>query len=145
MGLSPAVRMQIGLCLIVAFALLSDVRMVARAVRAVAGMASPDEITRHEARFRQLKQVLPPTSVGYVTDRMAEHPVDADQRNRLAFKRYVITQYTLLPAIVFPDVHGPLVVGDFYSANGVDSEATLGLRLIRDFGDGVMLFRTSAE
>jgi hypothetical protein len=50
-----------------------------------------------------------------------------------------------LPAIVLPDIRGGLVVGNFYSSNGIDSQATRGLMLIRDFGNGVMLFRTSSE
>ena len=146
MGLSPTVRLRIGLCLVVTFALLSDARMVERAVHALPDMSRPDEITQHEARFQKLKQALPvDTAVGYVTDPKPQERTEDQQSARLAFKRYVLTQYALLPAIVFPDIHGSLVVGNFYSADGVDSEATRGLRLIRDFGDGVMLFGTSAE
>ena len=121
-------------------------RLLRRAFRDLPDITRSDEITQHESRFRQLKQLLPPhTAVGYVTDLTPQRAAHDDQLPRLAFKRYLLTQYTLLPAIVLPDVHDGLVVGNFYSSNGIDSEATRGLMLIRDFGDGVMLFRTSSE
>jgi hypothetical protein len=71
--------------------------------------------------------------------------VDGDDGPRLAFKRYLLTQYALLPAIVLADIQGALVVGNFEASDSRDSAATRGLTLIRDFGDGVMLFRRSAE
>jgi len=138
--------MYIGLALIVIFALVSDIRWIRRAFHERRAITRSDEITQHESRFREIKQLLPPhTTVGYVTDPTPQGPAPDDQVPRLAFKRYLLTQYALLPAIVLPGIHGALVVGDFYSTNGVDSEATRGLTLIRDFGAGVVLFRTSSE
>ncbi len=141
------VRMRIGLCLLVLFAVMSAVRLLDRSIRDLASLTRPDEITHYEARFRELRQVLPPRErVGYLTDvapsSAAGEPV-ADPR--LAFKRYVLTQYALLPAIVLPDTHVTLAVGNFHSAGRGDGAAVGGLTLIRDFGDGVKLFRTSAE
>jgi hypothetical protein len=71
--------------------------------------------------------------------------VVGEDAGRLAFKRYVLTQYALLPAIVLPGIHGALTVGNFDTAGGIDPEATRGRTLVRDFGNGVMLFRTAAE
>ena len=139
-------RMRIGLFLIVIFALVFDIRWLRRAFHDRPGITRSDEVTQHESRFQQLKELLPPrTAVGYVTDPTPQGPASDDQLPRLAFKRYLLTQYALLPAIVLPGIQGALVVGNFYSSNGIDSEATRGLTLIRDFGDGVMLFRTSPE
>ncbi|MGH7517657.1 MAG: hypothetical protein ACREOC_09340 [Gemmatimonadales bacterium] len=76
---------------------------------------------------------------------MPQSAAAGDDAPRLAFKRYLLTQYALLPAMVLPGIHGQLTVGNFHSADGMDSTATRGLTLIRDFGNGVMLFRTSAE
>jgi len=138
-------RMRIGLCLLVLFALVSNLRLLVRELHEFAHTAPPDEITRNEARFRELRQVLPPlTEIGYLTD---DPPLGAggDEAPRLAFKQYLLTQYALLPTIVLPGIHGAFAVGNFDSAGGTDSRATSGRTLVRDFGDGVMLFRTSAE
>jgi len=144
--LSDAAWMHIGLFLMVSFALVSDLRWLGRGLHHRRAIARPDEITQHESRFGRLKALLPPhTTVGSVTDPPPQGAAHDDERPRLAFKRYLLTQYALLPAIVLPGVHGALVVGDFYSSNGGDSVATRGLTLIRDFGGGVMLFRTSSE
>jgi GT2 family glycosyltransferase len=136
---------RIAFVLLVLFAVASSVRLLARAFRSLPAVARPDEITSYEARFGQLREILPPRArVGYVTDRQPQG-VEGDEGPRLAFKRYLLTQYALLPAIVLPDDGAPLVVGNFSAANGVDSAATRDLTLVRDFGDGVMLFRASAQ
>lgn len=146
LSLSDAVRMRIGLFLMVGFALVSDARWLGRALHHRRALARPDEVTQQESRFGRLQPLLPPHSaVGYVTDRAPQGRPHDDDFPRLAFKRYLLTQYALLPAIVLPGIHGALVVGDFYSSPGSDSDATRGLTLIRDFGGGVMLFRTSSE
>ncbi|MGH7517641.1 MAG: glycosyltransferase [Gemmatimonadales bacterium] len=140
-----AAWMRIGLYLLVLFAIVSSVRLLGRTLR-VADLSGPDEITRYEARFQELRHVLPPRArVGYLTDHMPQSAAAGDDAPRLAFKRYLLTQYALLPAMVLPGIHGQLTVGNFHSADGMDSTATRGLTLIRDFGNGVLLFRTSAE
>jgi hypothetical protein len=140
MDFNDMVRMRLGVGLIILFALVSNMRLLGRAVHDLAALTQPDEITDYEGRFRQLKQVLPPYArVGYVAD---ARPGEA---RSLPFKRYLLTQYALLPVIVLRGSHQPLVVGNFYSANGVDGETTRGLTLIRDLGNGVMLFRASPE
>lgn len=142
---SGAVRMRVGLCLLVLFALASSVRLLGRGYRDLAEIGRTDEITRYDARFRALRQTLPPRArLGYVGDGRPGAEDSADGP-RLAFKRYLLTQYALLPAIVLPDAQGALVVGNFDASAGIDSTPTRGLLLIRDFGDGVMLFRASAE
>jgi hypothetical protein len=139
-------RMQIGLYLLVLFAFGSNLRLLVREFHEFADIARPDEITRYEARFRELRQVLASTPrVGYLTDVAPQGAAGGDEAPRLAFKRYLLAQYALLPTIVLPGTHDPLAVGNFDSVNGIDSEAIRGLRLVRDFGDGVMLFRTSGE
>jgi glycosyltransferase involved in cell wall biosynthesis len=144
--LRRAVGTRIGLCLLVLFALVSGVRSLSRAFHDAAQISRPDEITQYETRFRELRRALPPYArVGYVTDRTPEDSGGGDDAPRLAFKRYLLTQYALLPTLVLPGIHGALAVGNFHSTTGFDTTATSGLTLIRDFGNGVMLFRASAE
>ena len=146
MGFNDMVRMRLGIGLIILFALISNMRLLGGAVHSLAALTQPDEITEYEARFRQLKEILPPYArVGYVTDAPLQGVVHHGKSRSLPFKKYLLTQYALLPVIVLRDSHQPLVVGNFYSTNSVDVETTPGLTLIRDFGNGVMLFRSSPE
>lgn len=147
-GGSREVRwMRIGWWLLALFGLASSARLLARSLHDVPRIDRPDETTRYEGRFRELRTVLPPrVRVGYVADRLPAGAADDPALARLAFKRYVLTQYALLPAIVLPDTAGSgLVVGDFEAPGGRDSAAARGLTLIRDLGQGVLLLRTSPE
>lgn len=144
----PDVRwMRIGWWLLALFGLGSSARLLARSLHEVPAIRRPDEITRYVARFRELRTALPPrVRVGYVADRLPARAADDPELARLAFKRYVLTQYALLPAIVLPDTAGAeLVVGDFEAPDGRDSASARGLTLIRDLGEGVLLLRTSPE
>jgi hypothetical protein len=88
---------------------------------------------------------LPPYGrVGYVTDATPQGGNDGEAP-RLAFKRYLLTQYALVPTIVLPEYPGPLAVGNFQSPNGLTSGTQRQPTLVRDFGGGVMLLRTAAE
>jgi len=139
------VRMRIGLGLIVLFALAADVRLLGRAFHDRAEIGRTDEITRYEARFGALRKVLAPYGrVGYLSDPVPPAPPAGSDIPRLAFKHHLLTQYALLPTMVLPGIGDTLAVGNFHSADGVDSAAIRGLTLIRDFGNGVMLFRTAA-
>lgn len=139
-------RLRIGMFLLALFAVGSSLRLLVREFRGLAHTARPDEITRYEARFSELRRILPPHAhqVGYFSDIISPGAVAGDETSRLAFKRYLLTQYSLVPVLVLPGAHGSLAVGNFDSADGIDG-ATRGLTLIRDFGNGVMLFRTAAE
>jgi len=135
----------LALACLVLFALGSSVRLLGRAVHALRQLPSRDAIASYEARFRDLRPDLPPVArVGYVTDRDIG-PGEGLDAPRLAFKRYLLTQYALLPTIVLSDTQAGLVVGNFAAPGSPDSNATAGLSLIRDYGNGVMLFRSQAQ
>lgn len=138
---------RIGWWLLALFGLGSSARLLGRSFHAVPAIGRPDEISRYEDRFRELRTALPSRiRVGYVADRLPARAADDPELARQAFKRYVLTQYALLPAIVLPDTAGAeLVVGDFEGPDGRDSAAARGLTLIRDLGKGVLLLRTSPE
>jgi hypothetical protein len=64
---------------------------------------------------------------------------------RLAFRRLVLTQYSLLPALLVSDSGSALAVGNVDSLTAADSAATRGFTVVRNFGDGVLLLRRSVE
>lgn len=138
-------RLRFGLSVMVLFVVGYSLRLAAREVRELQHASGPDEISRYEARFQGLRQALPPYGrVGYVTDATPQGGDDVEAP-RLAFKRYLLTQYALVPTIVLPEYPGPLAVGNFQSPNGLTSGTQRQPTLVRDFGGGVMLLRTAAE
>lgn len=56
-----------------------------------------------------------------------------------ALAEYYLTQYALAPLVVDHSPNHPLVVGNFRAGTPL-SEPPDSLQLVRDFGDGVLLF-----
>ena len=133
---SYPVRVRIGMLFIIVFALLSSGIAVRRALHPPPWTTAQDEISRYEARFRLLKTVLPPRGVvGYLPELL---PASVD----LGWgKDFFLTRYALAPLIVVSSTAPPLVIGNFRSAGPDRSIPDPTLVLVRDFGDGVLLFR----
>ncbi len=107
-----------------------------RASRAAApdGLATSDPATRHEARFREVRDALPASGVvGYVSDGL----VGSAFTSMEAMQEYFLTQYSLAPLIVVRGGGQRLVVGN-YSEPPATPPA--GFTVLRDFGGGVLLF-----
>jgi hypothetical protein len=142
-GSYPA-RVRIGLVLILLFAATSSMHWLRNVVSTAVKSTGVDEITAYEARYQELKHTLPPDSVvGYLSD-----PVPPDlprSEGRTRFKRFVLTQYALAPVIVVRSTEPDLVVGNFESPAHADTASAFHLTLVRDFGDGVMLFRKTRQ
>lgn len=90
---------------------------------------SPDDISkRSDQRFALLKARLPASGViGYI-----------GETGDSATPDYYLTQYALAPLVVDLSSHHSLVVGNFPSSPPVGIPQNL--RLVEDFGQGVMLF-----
>ena len=110
--------------------LLSSARLVIEAP--IPGRSTPDEVAqRSDVRFARLKTALPQRGViGYVGE-AGEAGVPA----------YYLAQYALAPLVLDRSPNHPFVVGNFPST--VPTPSIEKLRLVKDFGDGVLLF--SAE
>ena len=136
-------RMQIGLLLLALFVGLANLRVFRDTVVAYRQMERPDEVSRYEARFGSLKRVLPGHGVvGYVSDNDPVARSDAaSAQARRAFKRYLMTQYALIPLVVLRSVEADLVVGDFETPTSMGAPPPAGFVMVKDFGDGVVLFR----
>ena len=90
---------------------------------------APDEVAqRSDLRFAKLKAALPERGVvGYVGD-SGESGVPA----------YYLAQYALAPLVLDRSPNHHIVVGNFPSIPNASSVGSL--RLVKDFGDGVLLF-----
>ena len=135
-------RIRVGLLLIALFVGVSQLQALRSAVAAYRMLGGLDEVSRHEARFQALTRALPGHGVvGYVSDAPVAGMDPASSEARQAFKRYLLTQYALVPVVVLRSLDAELVVGDF-SASGPDGASTPpGFVVVKDFGRGVVLFR----
>jgi len=113
-----------------AVALLSAGSLVQEALR-----ESQDMVSLYEQRFAPLRAELSGTAaVGYLTD-LPPNDISAHTELRLL-------QYAVAPVIVVKGAEQPLVIGNFHTASGVTaSTRDKGLMLVKDLGNGVMLYR----
>jgi hypothetical protein len=136
-------RTRIALLLVLLYAGASTVRWLQRGA-AWPARASQDEISTYERRFAELRTMLPARGVvGYLghPEPAGATPREANAAALLHFRRYLLAQYSLAPVLLIESTEPELVVGNFDSAAAYPTPA--GLRVVRDFGDGVVLFRRS--
>lgn len=135
-------RMQIGLVLIGLFVGVSQLQALRTALATYRSLEAPDEVSRYEARFQPLKQALPGHGVvGYVSDDPVHLTDLSSSAARRSFKRYLLTQYALVPIVLSRSLDGEFVVGDF-SGSAPDGVVTPpGFIVVKDFSQGVVLFR----
>lgn len=113
--------------LIVVFCcLLSSARMAVKSP-SLARLTPDDIAQRSDQRFAALKSSLPERGVlGYIGE-----PGDAGLAD------YYLTQYALAPLVLDRSTNHSLVIGNFSAQNPASPP---GLHVVRDFGDGVLLF-----
>lgn len=121
------VKTRLVLLVFVLCCLLSSARLVIQAP--IPGRSAPDDVEgRSDLRFAKLKAALPQRGViGYVGDG-GESGVPA----------YYLAQYALAPLVLDRSPDHLFVVGNFPS--GPPASSLGKLRLVKDFGDGVLLF-----
>lgn len=105
--------------------LLSSARLV---IEAPFRSTSDAVAQRSDLRFAWLKAALPQRGViGYV-----------GEAGESGVPSYYLAQYALAPLVLDRSPNHPFVVGNFPSTHSAPSIE--GLRLLKDFGDGVLLF-----
>jgi hypothetical protein len=124
-----SLRAAIGALVLVVCCLLSTARLVMHAPT-LGRPTAPDLISlRSDQRFARLKTLLPTRGVvGYV-----DAPGNSNAAN------YYLAQYALAPLLVDYSPQHSLVVGNF-PAKSLPPDLSPNLRLIKDFGNGVLLF-----
>jgi hypothetical protein len=96
-------------------------------------------VTAYEERFEVFRKSMPPRSVfGYVSD---NPPADVSAQGE-----FMLTQYTLVPAIVKSSTGEALLVGNFHVNNPDPAMLTeKHLVLLKDFGHDVFLVRNTTK
>jgi hypothetical protein len=123
-------RVSIVVLIFVLACLLSTARLIIESP--VSRLHAPDEISqRSDLRFAELKALLPEHGVvGYIGD---SNDATAD---------YYLAQYALAPLVVEHSLNHPLIVGNFPA---LPQSTGHNLRIIRDFGNGVLLLAPKDE
>ena len=95
------------------------------------------DISNYENRFVNLRQLLPPRGVtGYISDDENED----DQE--FIDSRIYLAQYSLSPVILVRSLDYSLIVGNFLDHTpDFEIYRKQGLIPIKDFGNGIVLFR----
>jgi hypothetical protein len=132
------VRVWIGVLSVILFSLLSAHLALWGALDPPPWTVAQDEISRYEARFRRLRSALPPKGVvGYLAEpRRLDRPADSKYS-----KGFYLTEYALVPVVVVNSTEPVLVIGNFRSVGSEREVTDPTLILLRDFGDGILLFR----
>jgi len=126
-------RVYLPLAILVLFGLYANLRIVNKEVDRLHGSGRFEEAV-YDARLAPLKAMLPPDAiVGYVTDE------GTDVLHRV--KYFYLTQYDLCPVLVVRGKNYPYVIGGYYDIDSPRRTETADLVLLKDFGEGIELYR----
>jgi hypothetical protein len=128
---SYAIRVKTAIAVLVCFGLASSFLMLRGARRELQSeVLGRDPVTLFGERLQDIKRDLPRYGVvGYVTD----PPNDITQE-------LIFTRYHLVPLIVLPTSKHHLVIGNFHKPAPATLLSESHLVLMKDYGDGLMLF-----
>jgi hypothetical protein len=144
-NIHPPYRRKAGLLILVVLTGYAVLNLLWQGIRSYPDLPGTDPVTIHETRIAQLLPLLPASgAVGYVTTVENDRIFAAEKafQNVEYLAQYVLTQYTLAPRIVRNSPDLPLVVGNFI--DGPPAPGFLeknGLIPLKDFGDGLVLYR----
>lgn len=136
----PAVRVGIAVLIVLLYAGATATQWVTRAVTA-RPRRGQDEISVYERRFEPIRALLPARgTVGYLghPDPTGPTPETANAAALLHFRRYLLAHYTLAPLLLIESTTPEFVVGNFEA--GAVPPPPAGFHLVRDFGDGLVLY-----
>ncbi len=126
--------------LVILIFVLNAIALLEPLKRIVVDGAKPDEVVAFETKLNEIKALIPPNEVvGYVAD----GEVTKNGQIRLEDCRlFYMTQYSMAPHIVMHETGRNFVVGNFSSpAEGKKTVRELGLEIIKDCENGIMLLR----
>jgi hypothetical protein len=120
-------RTTAAIAFLILFSLPSSVRMIFNSPNP-SHIKVDDIAARSDKRFAALKSRLPAQGViGYI-----------GETGDSALPDYYLAQYALVPLVLDRSYHRTIVIGNF--PNTPPSEIPSDLKLVEDFGDGVLLF-----
>ncbi|HVA57728.1 MAG: hypothetical protein WBQ26_10145 [Gemmatimonadaceae bacterium] len=138
-----SVRIAVGVVLLVAWSGFREIRLARAnlwAIHSAVQGALPDSFAVNQARFAVLRRDLPADqALGYASDIPRDMP---DNGYQTAF---VQTQYAFAPDLIFDSDTLSRILGNFVHAPPDSAGlAAMGLRLVHDYGRGVLLLSRGA-
>jgi GT2 family glycosyltransferase len=144
-GAWGAVSGRIALALVLVYAAVTTVRHASE-VAAWPRSSAGDEISANDARFVELRGVLPSSGrIGYLGDPaiVGDTPGERNDTALRHFRRYLLAQYALAPVVLVESTEPDLVVGNF--DDGAVRPAPDDFEIAREFGEGLVLYRRVAR
>ena len=135
--ISISIKTKTGVILIAGLALFSSTILLGALLMFYPVFKGNDEIALFEKRFSELKSILPPQSIiGYASDENSEAcKVDT-------LKTFYLTQYVLAPVIVVKSKQELLIGNSCQETTDIEKSKNADLVVIKDFGNGLKLFRS---
>jgi len=98
------------------------------------------QVSAFDSQFKPVLRDLPSHgTVGYVSDELTTGD------NRPSFWEFCYIQYALAPLIVVDSPEYPFVIGNFHKPPQANRMSQLKLTLLKNYGNGVMLFRGTSQ
>jgi hypothetical protein len=136
-------RLRIALLVLLLYVGASVLGWLNRAAEPAPGPGQ-DEVSLYERRFQELRTVLPEGGVvGYQGHPDLTTALPGQGLAHLHVRQFLLTQYALAPVLLIEGTEPEFVVGNFDP--GAVPLPPQGLRVVRDFGNGVVLFRRSGS
>jgi hypothetical protein len=128
----------IGVAVLVLYAAASSVPRLRATADALLRPPASDPVSDFESQIAELRSAIPPRGVvGYVSDPPREGVTREESRDH--FRRFILTQYSLIPVVVQRGPAPDTIVGSFPPPSSGDTVRVLGLTVLRDFGNGILL------
>lgn len=136
-----SIKIKIGIIFIALSSLVSSILLVLDKDVDMEHFKFTDQVVLHEEHFAGLKNILPENAVaGYITDLQPDENTIKGYGYYLS--QFYLTQYVFSPAILVQGANYPLVLGHYHGPVDVSRiYRESKLVLIRDLGNGAMLFR----
>jgi hypothetical protein len=119
--------------------LAGNVQDVIKEFRQFYNQKAESKESHHERRLEKIKDILPEHGiVGYFTNR--EYNTDDDTMF------FYLTQYALSPLIILRGTKPQIIIADVNdSFNIIEFNNKYNCRLLKNFGDGILVFRKRTE
>ena len=119
--------------------LAGNVGDVIKELRLFSNQMAESKETQHLRRLEKLKGILPEQGiVGYFTNR--EYSTGDDNMF------FYLTQYALSPLIILRGTKPQIIIADVSNSfNIIEFSNKYNCRLIKNYGDGILVFRKRAE
>jgi len=137
------VRLRIGLTLVLALLLLSQLAVIIRLKQTLPSAMAAEGMARYEKRYVEARKLLPRSGViGYLGD----PPGSGGVTQGLYERRYHSAEYILAPLVIADSIEPDLILGNFFFPHAME-KAILEHHLIvlYDFRNGVFILRKAGS